>query len=70
MVIIASSPVLKIRRISGDSNTDEIIVSVLKSRIVGENSPLEDLILGQFLLCRYETDVSLKQTLPFLYVHN
>ena len=32
-------------------------MSVLKSRTVADNSPLEDLIHGQFLLCRYETDL-------------
>ena len=43
-------------RISGDKNTDEIIMSVHKSRRAANDSDLEDLTLGQFLLSRHGTN--------------
>ena len=55
---IHNSDKTRMQRISGDKNTDEIIMSVHKSRRAANDSDLEDLTLGQFLLCtRYETDL-------------
>ena len=47
-----SDRTLKIKRISGDASTDEVIISISKSNLVTEKFTLE-----QFLLCRYETDL-------------
>ena len=46
----------KMKRISGDASTDEVIINISKSNLVTDNSPLDKFTLGQFLLCRYKTD--------------
>ena len=43
-------------RISGDENTDEVIICMSKSK-VDKDSPLDEFNLGQFLLCKYENDL-------------
>ena len=45
---------LKMRRISGDANTDEVIVGMSKSKVIASTSLLGEYILGQFILCKYE----------------
>ena len=44
------------RIISGDANTDEVNVGMSKSKVIASTSLLDEYILGQFILCRYETE--------------
>ena len=48
---------LKMERVTGDECTDEIIINVSNSIPVANNSLLDELIPGQFILCKYETDL-------------